>query len=53
MPDTKLLDRYTEQWSQIGFQGRDPGTDFRGMGTVCHSVLFKRNTDIAFKVFLV
>ncbi len=24
--------RITKQWQDIGFQGDDPGTDFRGMG---------------------
>ncbi|OAD00516.1 hypothetical protein MUCCIDRAFT_146855 [Mucor lusitanicus CBS 277.49] len=32
MPDTKLESRITKQWVEIGFQGNDPATDFRGMG---------------------
>jgi len=32
MPDTPLSDRITKQWQDIGFQGDDPKTDFRGMG---------------------
>ncbi|KAF7727272.1 ELMO domain-containing protein 2 [Apophysomyces ossiformis] len=32
MPDTELRARLTEQWTEIGFQGKDPATDFRGMG---------------------
>lgn len=32
MPDTSLEGRITRQWGQIGFQGSDPATDFRGMG---------------------
>ncbi|XP_045203580.2 ELMO domain-containing protein 2-like [Mercenaria mercenaria] len=28
----KLTSRTCSQWSQIGFQGEDPQTDFRGMG---------------------
>lgn len=28
----KLSSRTSSQWSQIGFQGNDPQTDFRGMG---------------------
>jgi len=32
MPDTNLEDRITNQWGEIGFQGKDPMTDFRGMG---------------------
>ncbi|KAI9136248.1 ELMO/CED-12 family-domain-containing protein [Paraphysoderma sedebokerense] len=34
MPVEKLTDRFTEQWIKIGFQGRDPATDFRGMGVL-------------------
>jgi ELMO domain-containing protein len=33
-PDTKLEDRISSQWKQIGFQGTDPATDFRGMGVL-------------------
>jgi hypothetical protein len=32
MPDVELESRITKQWQQIGFQGDDPATDFRGMG---------------------
>ncbi|XP_050417714.1 ELMO domain-containing protein 2 [Patella vulgata] len=32
MPDTKLESRISRQWTDIGFQGEDPKTDFRGMG---------------------
>ncbi|KAG8453925.1 hypothetical protein GDO86_000522 [Hymenochirus boettgeri] len=32
MPHEKLLTRITKQWGDIGFQGDDPKTDFRGMG---------------------
>ncbi|KAI8394036.1 ELMO/CED-12 family-domain-containing protein [Radiomyces spectabilis] len=32
MPDTQLEARLTQQWGEIGFQGNDPATDFRGMG---------------------
>ncbi|KAG0050022.1 hypothetical protein BGZ83_005185 [Gryganskiella cystojenkinii] len=31
-PNEKLSGRYTKQWTDIGFQGKDPATDFRGMG---------------------
>lgn len=31
-PDEVLLARRTDQWQEIGFQGDDPATDFRGMG---------------------
>ncbi|XP_053110900.1 ELMO domain-containing protein 2 isoform X2 [Hemicordylus capensis] len=32
MPHEKLKARVTKQWCDIGFQGDDPKTDFRGMG---------------------
>lgn len=32
MPNEKLDARVTKQWQEIGFQGDDPKTDFRGMG---------------------
>ncbi|XP_067296943.1 ELMO domain-containing protein 2 [Pseudorasbora parva] len=32
MPAVKLESRITKQWGNIGFQGDDPKTDFRGMG---------------------
>ncbi|XP_076761954.1 ELMO domain-containing protein 2 [Xylocopa sonorina] len=32
MPHEPLDARVTKQWQQIGFQGDDPKTDFRGMG---------------------
>jgi ELMO domain-containing protein len=31
-PGEKLEDRKTAQWIDIGFQGKDPSTDFRGAG---------------------
>ncbi|XP_050301983.1 ELMO domain-containing protein 2 [Anthonomus grandis grandis] len=32
MPHEQLEGRITKQWQDIGFQGDDPKTDFRGMG---------------------
>ncbi|KAI7861284.1 ELMO/CED-12 family-domain-containing protein [Spinellus fusiger] len=32
MPHTSLEHRISHQWTEIGFQGDDPATDFRGMG---------------------
>ncbi|XP_052022609.1 ELMO domain-containing protein 2 isoform X3 [Apodemus sylvaticus] len=32
MPTKKLKGRISKQWADIGFQGDDPKTDFRGMG---------------------
>ena len=34
MPDTALEARHTKQWQEIGFQGKNPATDFRGMGVL-------------------
>lgn len=31
-PDVPLTHRISKQWQEIGFQGTDPKTDFRGMG---------------------
>lgn len=31
-PDNQLEGLVSKQWTEIGFQGTDPGTDFRGMG---------------------
>jgi hypothetical protein len=32
MPNESLESRFTTQWQKIGFQGKDPSTDFRSMG---------------------
>uniref|UniRef100_A0A1L8EBT4 Putative elmo domain-containing protein 2 n=2 Tax=Haematobia irritans TaxID=7368 RepID=A0A1L8EBT4_HAEIR len=32
MPEEELTGRISKQWQEIGFQGDDPKTDFRGMG---------------------
>lgn len=40
-PDRQLDKRITKQWQEIGFQGDDPGTDFRGMGMLgLHNLIF-------------
>ena len=31
-PAKQLASRVSEQWKDMGFQGTDPATDFRGMG---------------------
>eukprot|EP00053_Salpingoeca_punica_P026433 m.20542 g.20542 ORF g.20542 m.20542 type:complete len:324 (+) comp8740_c0_seq1:196-1167(+) len=33
-PDVPRDGRVSDQWTEIGFQGRDPATDFRGMGVL-------------------
>ena len=32
MPDRQIKDRISRDWIDIGFQGADPATDFRGAG---------------------
>ena len=34
MGDKKLDSRISGQWGELGFQGNDPATDFRGMGVL-------------------
>ncbi|XP_062852309.1 ELMO domain-containing protein 2 [Trichomycterus rosablanca] len=45
MPSVKLESRITKQWGDIGFQGDDPKTDFRGMGMLglVNLVFFSEN----------
>ncbi|KAM9792331.1 ELMO domain-containing protein 2 [Neosynchiropus ocellatus] len=45
MPTVKLESRVTKQWGDIGFQGDDPKTDFRGMGLLglINLVFFSQN----------
>ncbi|XP_076830778.1 ELMO domain-containing protein 2 [Brachyhypopomus gauderio] len=53
IPSVKLESRITKQWGNIGFQGDDPKTDFRGMGVLglVNLVFFSENyTDAARQV---
>ena len=34
LPERKLTERKTMEWVDIGFQGKDPATDFRGAGVL-------------------
>uniref|UniRef100_A0A3Q2QDB4 ELMO/CED-12 domain containing 2 n=1 Tax=Fundulus heteroclitus TaxID=8078 RepID=A0A3Q2QDB4_FUNHE len=45
MPTVELESRVTKQWGDIGFQGDDPKTDFRGMGLLglINLVFFSEN----------
>lgn len=45
MPTVKLESRITKKWGDIGFQGDDPKTDFRGMGLLglINLVFFSEN----------
>jgi hypothetical protein len=31
-PEIRRSSRYTDEWNELGFQGNNPATDFRGMG---------------------
>lgn len=45
MPEVKLETRITDQWKDLGFQGDDPRTDFRGMGILgLHQLLYFATT---------
>ncbi|KAI6656961.1 ELMO domain-containing protein 1 [Oopsacas minuta] len=39
-PNEKLKERRSKQWSDLGFQGLDPATDFRGMGYLALTQLY-------------
>jgi len=39
-PGIPLSQRRTKEWQNVGFQGEDPKTDFRGMGVLgLHNLL--------------
>ncbi|XP_064158481.1 ELMO domain-containing protein 1-like isoform X2 [Anguilla rostrata] len=47
-PNAPLTGRITKQWCEIGFQGSDPKTDFRGMGLLgLHNLLYFAEHDKA------
>ncbi|XP_028404052.1 ELMO domain-containing protein 1-like [Dendronephthya gigantea] len=53
MPSTTLESRISSQWGEIGFQGKNPQTDFRGMGILgLENLLYfaKNQNDAARKV---
>ena len=53
-PDVKLEERYTKQWTRIGFQGNNPATDFRGMGILslrCLLFFLENHPDEARKIY--
>ncbi|KAI6232079.1 ELMO domain-containing protein [Aphelenchoides besseyi] len=46
-PNEELTARKTNQWQDIGFQGDDPSTDFRGMGILgLENLLFYAQYDV-------
>uniref|UniRef100_A0A3B1IR46 ELMO/CED-12 domain containing 1 n=1 Tax=Astyanax mexicanus TaxID=7994 RepID=A0A3B1IR46_ASTMX len=47
-PESALTGRISKQWCEIGFQGSDPKTDFRGMGLLgLHNLLYFAEHDKA------
>ncbi|XP_061484652.1 ELMO domain-containing protein 1 isoform X1 [Rhineura floridana] len=47
-PDSPLEARISKQWCEIGFQGDDPKTDFRGMGLLgLYNLLYFAERDAA------
>jgi len=52
-PETELENRISHQWKDLGFQGTDPKTDFRGMGVLGlkqHYYFVAHYTDIYRKI---
>jgi len=54
-PNVALEDRITKQWKELGFQGKDPATDFRGTGVfgLKNLVYFAENYPIKFNEYLI
>jgi len=49
-----LKERYTKRWTEIGFQGKNPATDFRGMGILSLKnmiYLLENKKDVGKKIF--
>ena len=49
-PDRPLKERETKEWQDLGFQGKDPATDFRGAGIfgLCNLLYFGRRYPASF-----
>jgi hypothetical protein len=54
-PDTIRTERFGSQWMELGYQGKDPATDYRGMGILgLHNLhYFARNDTQAARRILV
>lgn len=52
LKDEPLESRKSEQWKQLGFQGKDPKTDFRGMGRLALEAILKFSQDTRAKNFI-
>ena len=49
-----LKERYTKRWQEIGFQGNNPATDFRGMGVLSLKnmiYLLEKRKNVGLKIF--
>jgi len=49
-----LKERYTKRWTEIGFQGKNPATDFRGMGILSLKnmlYLLENKKDVGMKIY--
>ncbi|KAM7261049.1 hypothetical protein ACFE04_026524 [Oxalis oulophora] len=53
-PEEELRDLITEQWKEMGWQGKDPSTDFRGGGFISleNLLFFARNFPKSFQDLL-
>jgi hypothetical protein len=53
-PEEKLRDLISEQWKEMGWQGKDPSTDFRGGGFISleNLLFFARNFPKSFQDLL-
>lgn len=50
----EIEERYSSRWTEIGFQGKNPATDFRGMGILslkCLIYLLEQAPAKGFKIF--
>ncbi|KAJ4811634.1 ELMO/CED-12 family protein [Rhynchospora pubera] len=53
-PGTELLDLISDQWKEMGWQGKDPSTDFRGGGFISleNLLFFAKNFPRSFQELL-
>ncbi|KAI0523047.1 hypothetical protein KFK09_005437 [Dendrobium nobile] len=53
-PDTELIGLISEQWKQMGWQGKDPSTDFRGAGFISleNLLFFAKSFTVPFQSLL-
>lgn len=52
--DDKIDERITSRWTEIGFQGKNPATDFRGMGVLGLKnliYLFEKDSKVGMKIY--